>query len=57
MNVELQDRWRATRPPFDGLTIGTEEGMPLSLVRAILAEVVPFLALRARVTLHGETLM
>jgi len=46
MDAELQDRWRAARPPFDGLTIATEEGMPLSLVRAILARVVPFLEAR-----------
>ena len=46
MDVELQERLRGARPPFDGLTIAADAGMPLSLVRAILVRVVPFLEAR-----------
>ncbi len=41
MDIELQERWRAARPPFDGVTLAADEGMPLSAVRAILTRVLP----------------
>jgi hypothetical protein len=43
MNSALQERWWVGHAPFGGLTIASDGGMPLGAVRAILAEVVPYL--------------